>query len=110
MGIWISGWTYVTDGDVLLTGLLQKLGDNTLLLELKVHLGLVGLDLDQDITRGDAVTGLLLPRSDISRRHGGRQSGHLDDGVRGVGGVTSQDLGREVGAEEGVLTNSPSQD
>lgn len=76
--------TYVADGDVLRAALLQDLGQHTLLLELKVHLGLVGLDLNQHITGGESITGLLLPRANVASGHGGRQGGHLDDGVRWV--------------------------
>jgi hypothetical protein len=40
-------------------------------LELEVHLGLVGLDLDQDITGSQSITGLLLPSTNVSGGHGG---------------------------------------
>jgi len=76
---------YVSDSDVLCARVLQNLDQNTLLLELEVHLSLVGLDLDQNITGSQSITGLLLPGSNVTSSHGGRQSGHGDDGVRGEG-------------------------
>lgn len=50
-------------------------------MKLKVHLSLVGLNLDEDITGGEDVAGLLLPGTDVASGHGGRESGHGDDGV-----------------------------
>jgi hypothetical protein len=76
------GIANISDSNILLARFLQDLGQNALLLKLKVHLCLVGLDLDQDLAGRDGVAGLFLPRADISRCHGGRQGGHLDDGVR----------------------------
>ena len=103
--------TYAANSNILLTSVLEDLGDNTLLLELKVHLRLVGLDLDQDITGGDGVAGLLLPSANVAGRHGGRQGGHLDDGVRRERGVPSCYLGRQVGSEGRgrALQDSPAQ-
>jgi hypothetical protein len=63
--------TYAADRDILLARLLENLGNNTLLLELKVHLSLVRLDLDQNITRGDGVARLLLPGANVTSLHGG---------------------------------------
>jgi hypothetical protein len=77
--------THVANSDILLTRALQELSQNTILLELEVHLGLVGLDLDEDITGSEGVTGVLLPCADVARGHGGREGGHGDDGVSRVG-------------------------
>jgi hypothetical protein len=73
--------SYRADRDILLAGVLQDLRKNTLLLELKVHLRLVGLNLHKDITGLEAVTGLLLPYANVSRGHCRGQSRHADDGV-----------------------------
>lgn len=100
--------TYAADGHILLTTLLQELCNNTLLLELKVHLGLVGLDLDQDITGRNGVSGLLLPSTNVSRSHGRRQSGHLDNSVRRERGVPSCQLRRD--GDSGGRKGLPSQD
>lgn len=91
--------TYAANRNILLARLLEDLGNNTLLLELKVHLGLVGLDLYQDVAGGDGVTGLLLPGSDVAMLHGGRQSGHLDDLVLGERGIVSHDMRSEAGSQ-----------
>lgn len=104
--------TYVTNGDILLALVLEDLGQHTLLLELKVHLSLVRLDLDQDITRGNGVAGLLLPGANVAGGHGWREGGHLDDGVRRVRGVPScQAGGGGQSLSEGVsrLKDLPSQ-
>ena len=77
--------THVANSDVLLARVLQELGQNTVLLELKVHLGLVGLDLDEDITGSEGVTGVLLPCADVAGGHGGGERRHGDDGVGRVG-------------------------
>lgn len=74
---------YTANGNILLARFLQDLGNGTLLLELEVHLGLVGFDFNQHISGGDGVSGLLLPRSDVSGRHRRGEGGHADDGVRG---------------------------
>ena len=79
-----TGQTYTANGDVLLASFLQNLRENTLLLELEVHLGLVGLDLDQHLTRGNRIAGFLLPSTNVARRHGRGQGGHLNDSVRRV--------------------------
>lgn len=42
--------TYASNSDVLLASVAEDLGDGALLLELKVHLCLVRLDLDEDVT------------------------------------------------------------
>jgi len=88
--------TYAANSNVLGTRILEDLGDNTLLLELEVHLGLVGLDLDEDITRGDGVASLLLPSTDVSGLHGWGQSRHLHDLVVGERSVASDDAGGEA--------------
>lgn len=77
--------SYRADRDLLLARLLQDLGEDTLILELEVHLGLIGLNLDQDITGLEAVTGLLLPRANISSGHCRGQRRHADNGVRREG-------------------------
>lgn len=74
-------FSYSTDSDILLAGLLQNLSEDTLLLELEVHLCLIGLNLDQDITGLEAVASLLLPRTNVSRGHCRRKSRHANDGV-----------------------------
>jgi hypothetical protein len=79
------GGAYASDSNVLLARVFQYLGDDTLLLKLKVHLRLVGLDLDQHVSRCYRVADLLLPRADVSRGHGRGQGGHADDGMRGEG-------------------------
>jgi len=63
--------SYVSDSNILCARVLEDLDQNTLLLELKVHLGLVGLDLDEDITRSQSITGLLLPGTNVTGGHGG---------------------------------------
>lgn len=78
-------FAYVSDGNVFLTGILQNLSQDTVFLELKVHLSFVGLDLDQDITRSQGVTGLLLPRTNVTGLHRRGEGGHADDGVRREG-------------------------
>lgn len=65
-----SGNTNVSNRDILLTGFLEDLRNDALLLELEVHLSLVGLDLDQDVAGSNSVTGLLLPSTNVSGRHG----------------------------------------
>lgn len=75
--------TYAANGDILLARLLENLGNDTFLLELKVHLSLVGLNLYQDVTGGDGVAGLLLPGANVASLHGGRQGRHLDNLVVG---------------------------
>lgn len=74
-------FSYSADSNILLTSLLQNLSEDTLLLELEVHLCLIGLNLDQDITGLEAVTSLLLPRTNVSRGHCRRKSRHANDGV-----------------------------
>jgi hypothetical protein len=76
--------TYVADCNVLLACFLQDLGKYTFLLELEVHLSLVGLNLDKDITRRQGIARLLLPRANISRGHCRRQGRHPDNGMRRV--------------------------
>lgn len=97
----MPGATYVTNSDVLRARIPQNLGKHTLLLELEVHLGLVRLELDENLTRLNAITDLLLPCADGSSGHGGRQGGHPDDAVRWVGGVPSCEArgGGEGGSE-----------
>lgn len=94
------GETYAANGDVLLARVLEDLGNDTLLLELKVHLGLVRLDLDQNLTRGDGVADLLLPGADVSGLHGGGQGGHLDDLVVGERSVVADYVGVEAVAQD----------
>ena len=102
-----GGRAYIANRNILLTTVLEDLGEHTLLLELKVHLGLVGLDLNEHLAGGDGVAGLLLPGANISRRHGGRQGGHLDDGVRRVRSVPSCEAGDGDAREAGVLEGLP---
>lgn len=63
--------SYVSDSNILCARILEDLDQNTLLLELEVHLGLVGLDLDEDITGSQSITGLLLPGTNVTGGHGG---------------------------------------
>lgn len=91
--------TYAADGDILCTRLHEELGNDTLLLELKVHLGLVGLNLYQDITRADGVSGLLLPGANVASLHGWRQGGHLDDLMAGERGIAPHDMRCESGSQ-----------
>ena len=79
------GSTYVSDSNILLTGLLQPLGKETLLLELEVHLRLIRLDLDEDVTRVERIAGILVPRSNTTGGHSRRKRGHKNDGVRREG-------------------------
>lgn len=102
--------TYVANGDVLLAGLLEDLGDDALLLELKVHLGLVRLDLHEHLAGLDGVAGLLVPRADVARRHGRREGRHLDDGVRGERGVAPEHLRRDAVAQGPRLERPPPED
>lgn len=88
--------THGANRNVLLASILEDLGNNTLFLELKVHLGLVRLDLDQNITRGDSVAGLLLPGSNVAGLHCGRQSRHLDHLVAREGGIVANDVRGEA--------------
>jgi hypothetical protein len=88
--------THGANRDVLLASILEDLGNNTLFLELKVHLGLVRLDLDQNLTRGDGVAGLLLPGSNVAGLHCGRQSRHLDHLVAREGGIVANDVRGEA--------------
>lgn len=94
--------TYAANGDILLASLLEDLGNDTLLLELKVHLGLVGLNLDENLTGADGVAGLLLPGTKVASRHGRGQGGHLDDLVVGEGGIAADDVGGEAIAQGAV--------
>lgn len=91
--------THSANGDVLLTRFLQELGDNTLLLELEVHLGLIGLNLDENVTRSDGVAGLLLPGTNVASLHGRRQSRHFHDLVIREGRIVSDDVGGKAGAQ-----------
>jgi hypothetical protein len=77
--------TYASDCDILLARVAQDLGECAVLLELKVHLCLVGLDLDEHVTGSYRVSGLLLPCANVSGGHGWGQRGHADNRVRGVG-------------------------
>lgn len=88
--------TYAADSNILLARVPEDLGNDTLLLELEVHLGLIGLDLDKDITRGDGIANLLLPGADVAGLHGWGQSRHLHDLVIGERGVASDDVGGET--------------
>ncbi|VUC22396.1 unnamed protein product [Clonostachys rosea] len=88
--------------NVLGTRLLEDLGDHTLLLELKVHLGLVGLDLNKNITGCDAVTGLLLPGANVASLHSWGEGGHLDDLVVGERGVVADYMCPEA-CSQGIL-------
>lgn len=99
--------TYVANGDILLTRLLEDLGEDTLLLELEIHLGLVGLDLDENLTGLDRVTGLLLPCANIASRHGGREGRHLDNLVRRVRGVPSCEAGKGDTGDAGMAESLP---
>lgn len=91
--------THGANRDVLLASILEDLGNDTLFLELKVHLGLVRLDLDQDLTRGDGVAGLLLPGSNVAGLHCGRQSRHLDHLVAREGGIVANDVRGEASSQ-----------
>lgn len=88
--------TYGADSDVLLTSLLEDLGNDALLLELKVHLRLIRLDLDQHLAGGDGVAGLLLPGANVASLHCGRQGRHLDHLVAREGGIVADDVRREA--------------
>jgi hypothetical protein len=46
----LNNFTYASNSNVLLASIAEDLGNGALLLELKVHLCLVRLDLDKDIT------------------------------------------------------------
>lgn len=94
--------TYAANRDVLLTRLLENLGDDTLLLELEIHLGLVGLNLYKNITGGNRVTSLPLPGADIASGHGGRQGRHLDDLMLGEGGIASHNV-RSEASSQGIV-------
>jgi hypothetical protein len=59
--------TYASHSDILCTRVLEDLGQGALLLELKVHLRLVRLDLDEDVARCEGVACLLLPCADVAR-------------------------------------------
>lgn len=76
--------TYGLDINVLGARVDEDLGNVTFLLALKVHLGLIGLDFDKDITRGDFVTNGLLPGTKVTLGHGGGKGGHVNDLVRGI--------------------------
>jgi len=97
--------------NILLTSVLQDLGDNTLFLELEVHLGLVGLNLDEDVTGGDGITDLLLPGTNVASLHGGGQSRHLDNLVLGERGIVSHNVASEAGSQSAVGRgeNAPSE-
>jgi hypothetical protein len=73
--------SYRTDSDILLTAVLQNLGEDTLVLELEVHLSLIGLDLNKDITGLESISGLLLPHANVSRGHSRRERRHANDCV-----------------------------
>lgn len=75
------GLSYCAHRNILLAGVLQDLSKDTLLLELKVHLCLIGLNLHKDITGLEAVAGLLLPCTDVSRGHCRRKGRHANDSV-----------------------------
>ena len=98
---------YIANRDVLLARLLQNLGEDTFVLELKVHLGLVRLDLHEHLAGRDELAGLLLPRADVARRHCRRQGRHLDDGVRRVRGVPSCKAGDGDAGERGTPKGLP---
>lgn len=104
---WREKGTYIANGDVLLARLPEDLGEHTLLLELEIHLGLVGLDLNENLTGLDRVTRLLLPCANIARRHGGREGRHLDDGMRGVRGVPSCEAGEGDTGDAGMAKSLP---
>ena len=63
--------SYVSNSNILCARIFEDLDQNTLLLEFEVHLGLVGLDLDEDITGSQSITGLLLPGTNVTGGHGG---------------------------------------
>jgi hypothetical protein len=81
----VSRMTYASNSNVLLARVAQNLGESAILLELKVHLCLVGLDLDEHVAGRYRVSGLLLPCANVSGGHGRGECGHADDGVRWVG-------------------------
>lgn len=95
--------TYGADSDVLLASLLEDLGNNTLLLEFKVHLGLVRLELNQNLTGGDGIAGLLLPGTNVASLHCGRQCGHLDHLVAGKGRIVA-DYVRSEASSQGLVS------
>ena len=72
---------YIINFDILGTVRNQNLGEEPLFLALKVHLGLVGFDLDQNVTGADFIPNLLVPRSQITGGHCGRQSRHIYAGM-----------------------------
>lgn len=80
-----SRHTYASDCNVLLASIAEDLGNGTLLLELKVHLCLVRLDLDEHITGRYRVANLLLPCANVSGGHGRGEGRHADNAVGWVG-------------------------
>jgi hypothetical protein len=57
----------------------EKLEQRPLVLEREVHVGLVGLDLGDDVAGGHLVPFLLVPLGQNALLHGGRQLGKPDD-------------------------------
>lgn len=100
---------YGANGDILFASLLEDLGNDTILLELKVHLSLVSLNLDEDFTRAYSVARLLLPSTKVTSLHGRGQGRHLDNLVFGERGITADDVSGEAIAQGTVRRgeNSP---